>query len=454
MPAQNSTGPSQGFNYFYADVINPVVAPGLNAPVGSIYVYIQKIGPPLVYLHVAISPTAWTLLSGGGGPVTGDPNTIAYFNAGGNLADNLEAVFDGANNSIAFGKSTSAGGTMSTNGQPGSLAFGSAVSGGSIEVSGADSFAFGRAATNSVINSSGTGCIAGGYAVGGGNILSNGRGSVAQGYSDGASSVLFANLGPHVNAATFTFANARAGATVTSHGIGSLTFGSAVGSSELASGGTGCFAGGAVVDTGRILAQNAHGTPSFAFGYADSFGVITSSGASSVAFGMSIAAADPHTAGADLATIFGQSNVNNVFNCFVIGQYAAVTGNAGAWVGTDPAFIIGNGISGSPANAYELDKDGRITETGAKKLPVRVITGNDVLSARIDRAVILNDNTGSTFTLGLPVGEEGLYYKIGTAQANTSVWTLTPSGGNTVDLTTISSPTELIFSGNTWYQLA
>jgi hypothetical protein len=111
--------------------------------------------------------------------VTGTANTVAFFNASGNISSNAQFAFSQANYSIAFGPQSS-GGVVVSNGT-GSLAFGTA-SGGSSSIASENngSFAFGSTLASFAIQAAQVGCFAAGNALTGG-VVAAGIGSFAFG---------------------------------------------------------------------------------------------------------------------------------------------------------------------------------------------------------------------------------------------------------------------------------
>jgi hypothetical protein len=342
---------------------------------------------------------------------------------------------------------------------------------------GIGSIASGMVENNANITSIGTGALAGGTAQGDGvnpltapsQIQALGAGSIAYGTANLGAQILASAIG----SVAMGFAGNGLG-QLTSYGTGAFAMG-AVGTSAsnnstlLSAVGIGSFAFGSVDGNNSQMLANNYG--SFALGTVLSGFLITSSGISSFAGGhtligsvtaagrCSFAYGDDLNNTADLATTFGLGNHVDSYGSLVVGRYASSFGfTAAAWVATDPLIIAGNGTGfGTEANAYRLDKDGKITETAAIKVPVRAIAGNAVASARTDRKFILNDGSAGAYTLTLPAGEEGLYYGFGSAAANTSHWTLTPVGIDTVDgsITTIGvggvANGGFIFHAGVWY---
>ncbi len=407
-------------------------------------------------------------------PPTGDNNTIAYFDNTGALTDNINAKFDGSINSMSFGLIATGGSILSTGNS--ALSFGSADTSGVILSSGIGSQTNGLA-TGGTLTASGIGSEASGRPNGGGHITASGIGAMARGVggdgtisalADGALSIGSVTLNCQITAtAVGAFAHGQTAdaGNLRAEGIGSEAagYGQGAGQSGMHATGVGSKAFG--LSSVSISTINASGNGSIAHGVSNNNASINAIGNGSVArgqvaIGVSINASgngsygggnitadliasgsgafahgDAHTVSADLGTAFGIGHTSSSYSSFAIGRYALVTGTVGSWVSTEPAFVIGNGTGiGTEASAFQIDKDGKITETAANVVPIRVIgAGGDTLSARLDRKVILNSAAG-TENLTLPAGEDGLTFGIGFAgTSNVAVWTLVPNGADAID---------------------
>jgi len=388
------------------------------------------------------------------------------------------------------------GGSVYTSGD-GAFANGRAAGNGQVIASGAGSQAQGFTFTNSNIEASGAGAHASGYAFGdgaapdtttfitasgdgssatgqvtggyastisatGGGAFATGRidssiagliglitaggpGSFAQGYSEGGSIVAPGD-------GAFASGVVKAGGSISANGGGAHAFGAALnaGSSVTASGNCAFAIGLVNTDTLEI---NASGDGAYAGGNANS-GSVTSSGRAAFSHG------DFLINVATLGVNFGLGNVNTSYGCLIIGRFNFDDGwNGNAWVATNPAFLIGNGTDDlTRSNAFRVDKDGAIHETGSMRVPVRVVLAADVVvSARTDRSIIVNDPAAGAWNIQLPPGEEGLIFNFTAMAANTGVYTILPDGADTInDTSTLGSGPQvlgLIFSGGVWYNI-
>lgn len=509
--------------------------------------------------NITITPSGGdtlTIAATTGSP-TGDNNTLAYFDASGNLADNTDARFAAATNSMFFGSSGTAtidfsgpgsllhgtadnasifqalgpgsqvhgvvdnGSTIQATGS-GSHAHGSAIGNGStvIEATNPGATAMGAAVGNSaVLSAMGVGCMAfgaaqasssitasgaGSMAMGeanSGNILSSGDGSIALGLSafgsngtltasGGGSIALGAALNGKIVSNSFgsiamgqaaSQGSASGGLLSTSNGSiamgyaenrgfvsatnsGAIALGYSIagsgGINGILSSGLGSFAAGFADANGALAASvSASENGAFAFGYAfDNQSTITSSGLGSVIFGYVPNADSSSVSSGDGSFTAGQGHVNDSQLTAIFGRWAETTPSSpSTWVDTDPLFILGNGTAGaSRSNAARIDKDGKQYQMGAKRVPIRVITGSDSVSARGDQKIVMNDIAAGANTLTLPAGEEGLTFQLTLSSANTGTFTVTPTGGDTLEpniqlILNTSMPVSITFSTGVWY---
>lgn len=175
------------------------------------------------------------------------------------------------------------------------------------------------------------GAFRAGYAAGDEwNHSSVGQYSFAAGYNATASNSTSIALGNNVSS---------------TGGNGSL----AIGSMTFASGGS-SMAGG--------LYSTASGLYSFALGYG-----VQATRTGATALGNNTLAA------ADFATSMGQSTTANAFGSLVIGRFNLKEGTPGAWLASEPVFVIGNGTTAVPSNAFVVRKNGDVTMTGKITIP-------------------------------------------------------------------------------------
>lgn len=156
----------------------------------------------------------------------------------------------------------------------------------------------------------------------------------------------------------------------------------------------------------------------------------------------------------DYSATFGVGHVNSSYLCLVAGEYSDIPSSTpGSSVSTDLIFALGNGTSsGSRSNAFSIQKNGKITETGAKKVKIR--SSNNAaenFSEQTDYALVL---LAGASTVLLPAGEEGLVAKI--KNLSGGAITVNPTGGDTIDgaaslVVNSTEASELIYSGGIWY---
>lgn len=418
---------------------------------------------------------------------TGTANTLAFYNSSGNLDSNANAEFNETTNSMSFGtgpiSATGTGSlafgefTVGTTGEilaqyDGSLAHGLIAAGANADIiSGAGSHAFGY------INTGSDGHITAGGSAGSGDEGSLAFGRVTTNNSANIESVkgslAFGNtsfgsiqsLGS--GGLAFGYTPGTGSIRATSGSFGCLAFGVADGTGPtIHASGNGSFAGGQVATAGGtgITASNT----SLAFGYATNFNV-SATGTGSMAVGYaqtgnvttsgdnSTVRGDQLTSTGTLATSFGLGLTNGTYANFMMGRFASDAGTAGSWVSTDSVFQIGNGASaGSPATAFQIFKDGKLTTTGAQRhTAIRAVAAAASLSARTDGKILL-DLAGVTGNITLPAAEDGLEFSFGFKGAGAAVYTLVTSGGNTLDANlpaTITAPLKITALSGVWYSI-
>lgn len=336
-----------------------------------------------------------------------------------------------------------------------SVAGGHAITAGTIVSSGDSATAWGVAQTSGNITASGIASIARGSASGSGTIVASGDGSESRGRAQTLGSILASNAGSKANGMALD------SGTVSAGGEGSHASGRAENAlSAIRANGHGSRASGYAIAGGTILANglgshvfgyaplvglNATGKGGFAIGVADVGNIesladgafaggtgllssVTSNGVASFAYGTSLI-----INGANYAQTFGVGHQNNSYGAMIVGTYAeniAATGTS--FVSTDPAFIVGTGILGSPVNGFRVDKDGR-RETIAAHINkgIRTVSGVTSISARTDRTILV-DTTGGAATENLPAGVNGLeyYFDDSTGNASTNNITINANGAD------------------------
>jgi hypothetical protein len=430
----NNPPPQNVFNFDYAETFDPRVGGGYFAPKGSIFRFIPDMGPAvLLQKQDNGKSTNWTVIGGGGGPPMGNPSDVAFYDGvTGNLTfqdtfkflqttnflsiitTTLGGVFSStATNAVAFGSVRDAGSSIVNNGKN-SLVFGRATNAGTLASLSDDGLVFGQAVTTGTIQANSVASLVAGRADNGGTLQSSTTGC-------------------------FVFGLAQTGGTMTGSSLGSICFGLVDTTATITTTGQqGCFAGG----------------------FSSGGSSITASGNASFAFGIATAG-DSHTSAGDGSAVFGQGNTNNSFLGFALGRYVDTTGaTSAAWVSTDPLFIIGNGTgSGSLANAYRIDKDGKQTTTGAtSNTAVRAAVNPDTLSARTDRSLFVNTSVGAVaFVVNMPAGEPGLEFFVKDIGNNAAVnnITFTPNGGDVMEagsnITANSGSRHFQFFNGTWW---
>lgn len=366
---------------------------------------------------------------GGGGSPTGDPNTLAYFDASGNLAsndtqlqyfayvDNIQpsgiilgtfdpaTVLDFTEQGIINAQTTDP--STSITSVVYSLAMGLPQTGGHL-----------RAANYS---------IAHGNVSGINSTIDADAGSHAHGYATGGDqNIIQATSGSHAHGAiTSSGSDGRIYGLGHSHSFGLVEdpfFIEAQGQS---------FAGGRTNADGGVVAREC-----------------------SISFGTDIN--QNATSNAPYSYMFGLGHKSNSTHVTKFGRYSINTPGDGSWVDTEPLFILGNGTdTGNRSNAFQVDKDGKITETGAEIVPVREVTTSDTISERTDRIIIVNGSGANTLTL--PPGEDGLKYTFSPAGTNTGTWALDPDGAETLDANVPADigagAFSIIYLNTVWYRI-
>lgn len=353
----------------------------------------------------------------------------------------------------AHGSSDGSASTLSA-GADGTHSHGKVQSGGTIEASGVGASAHGDSNPGSIsasgvgskaagevnnasssITASGIGSFAQGQGTGGGDIVASGIAAMARGKADVGSQIL-ASGSASISAGLAEGSAQGVQATAT----GSMAHGYANGSgSEISASSQGGFAGGSASGSSRVVSAQAIGA--LAHGSA-SGGNIISGGNGSVAFGdasagtisatgtASLALGDNVVTNASYSAVIGLGHNNDSYATVTIGRFAPIPGgDPGSWVSTEPLLVLGNGAnSGSRDTAFQVDKDGKITEKGAKIFPIRELSSTDSLSARTDQKIIMNDTLAGTNTIQFPPGENGLSYQFALATTNTGTWQFIPDG--------------------------
>lgn len=445
---------------------------------------------------------AVTVTIPGGGSATGDTDTLAFFDAAGNLSSNTDIIVDEVDGRFTFAVATGGGGITSFG--TGTLIQGIADTNGTLSVNGTGSAVFGSSTNNSVlsanngfvfggadgalsaisasgggaaqgialaggviegtnlgahglgyvtgssseISATGTGSTAQGAAEGGGLISSTGEGSLASGHVDGVGAALISgNQGSVALGAAIGSSN-----TINATGIGSVAMGSAsLGTnSTVTASGRGAIAFG--LSNGFSI--NAAADGSLSGGYANGADVI-SNGAGSLAFGNDL----------DVSGVYSQAlgvgHVNTSDNCLAVGHYADVAGVASSPSATDTLLAIGNGVIGVPANAFSVDRDGRVVTTASRIDQVTLPAIGDItVNARTDRRILLDvSGSGNSWNINLPAGEDGLVFKFSPRSGGgTDTYTLVPNGLDVLDTQVAAlfldgtSSQEIIFFGGTWYR--
>ena len=347
--------------------------------------------------NITLTPVGNNIaISSTGAAPVGVPFSLAYYNSLGNLSSDPPQVF--------FGVGVSRPASL---GNSGSLAFGRiSVLGGIIATNAFGSLAFGNVAgVSGVISTNGIGSLAFGDSPLG-TISSSGNGSLS-------------------------FGNITTVTSIQSTGIGSLAFGSCTTPANfIQSAGEGSFAGGKPV-TNAVFAG---GAGSFAFG-------------------------DNVQAAGDYSTVLGQGGAATAFGCTVVGVFGNAAGTVGASIPTEPAFVVGSGVLGTPANGFQVDKDGRNTVLASHvNQAIRIVAAATAINARTDYTIIY-DQAGASGNFNLPAGEDGLEFRFGPKGAGAATYTLVPNGGDTLDANVQSSLHTGIFQTiqfitGTWYVIA
>lgn len=318
---------------------------------GSLLRYANEIGVSKLFIKQDEGITTnWALVGPGGSAPLGDPNTLAFFDGGGNLDSETKFSLEEVNAQFAFGNRL-AGGLITAGGNS-TLAFG-IVNAGTLNSSGQGSIAFGTASVaGALVTSTGIGSFAMGSTLGlaasgfVAQIRAVNSGAVAMGRAAvqgpiGAGSAIMESLGQ----GSFTLGYVESGATMRSNGFGSFVMGASDGQGFAAplmlADHNGCFALGiatnvnggttaSLVQAGDSGVGNARAC--FVMGHAAGGGIVRAIGKSSFAFG----GADTLSLGAATCTVeatgqsafaFGRvTSPNSTINASGTSSYAG--GNA------------------------------------------------------------------------------------------------------------------------------
>lgn len=455
-------------------------------------------------ISITNTATEITIANTGGGTVTGDPNTVAYFDAAGNLNDNLDARFDGTINAMALlntpGTITLSGlsalicsrgdtsETVTASGIAASI-HGAFLTGATATASSTGSLVRGfSSTTGSMTAGTGAGASVFGSATNAGTLTATAAGAKASGSASNSGSISAATIGSHAMGAVNASAQIVAGSGGT---YGSLAFGGLSDSALISSTGSGSVAHGGGANAGsQIVANNdgshAHGVvsnagkvratglASHAHGNANTYEILASGRgafAGGTALGANMTASseaafaygEGHNVSGDYAQALGLGQNNSSYAALLIGRFGITTGaTTNAWVATDPLFVAGNGTGvGTEASAYTLDKDGKITTTAAERNLAQALTAVDTtLSARSDRVLFVNTSgVGANITITLPAGENGLEFWIKDSGGNASVRNvlIAATGGDVVEasanITNDRGARHLQYFAGTWYIL-
>lgn len=292
----------------------------------------------------------------------GNPNTIAFYNATGDLSSSTDATLDITTASVAFGL----GGTFTSTGN-GSLAHGTNEGAGTIEASASGSSAYGRTTAASTIIASGFGSSAYGSATSAATILASQSGASASGTASGASSTITSEgVGSFAYGSTTTAGELRAsssgsiamgravGANVTSSGNGSLSLGFATTGATLSAEGSGSFAAGNSSTSGVLLST---GNGSISMGFAEDSGELVSNGAGSIAMGYATSSDSQIVSSSSGTFARGYSESGATIAATGLGATAQgyASGSSSSIVATeDGAFASGTADSGSSIEASDI----------------------------------------------------------------------------------------------------
>lgn len=166
------------------------------------------------------------------------------------------------------------------------------------------------------------------------------------------------------------------------------------------------------------------------------------------------------TLSSDYSAAFGQNHIAQGYNQFIIGRFGVAQGTTGSYVSTDDAFNIGNGANaGSRNNAFTVSKDGKLLTTAAHRdSAIRLVTGADSISARTDHTIVF-DTTTAGGNLSLPAGEKGLAFEFVSKGSGGATYTLLANGGDVFDPSATSSftgpgKTVLRYLSGVWYSIS
>jgi hypothetical protein len=132
----------------------------------------------------------------------------------------------------------------------------------------------------------------------------------------------------------------------------------------------------------------------------------TASGEASTAIG------NNSKASGNKAVAIGSQLISKSVNCFVAGQLNDTTSiSSVTWIGTDPLFIIGNGIFGSRSNAMTVLKNGNtgIGTISPQKL-LHISAGVSGVTPTASSVALFEDNTDVSINLMTPDADESAVY--------------------------------------------
>lgn len=324
--------------------------------------------------------------NGSGSSPTGDPNTVAFFNGAGNIADQTNFSWTGTHlgilqttpKAVIHADSTTTSGTVGTG-----------------------AFVFGRINTTNNI--------------GNGSVLFSSQGGGA-----GVSNSAIANDSLVAGTNNSILAGDRSAVFGTSNTIN-------------------CSQGNNFIlgTAGQILGTIGD---EFIAGQSNTINVTGGNGGSA-AFGgsnsitgtvasNSFVTGNSNSLTGDLSAGFGLGSIIQGYAQLVAGRYNLAQGTAGSWVSNDDLFILGNGVNnGSRSNAFKVTKDGSacIEKEVLNAVDTPVFTGSQQIDTANRTFIKMNSNGPVTLatpalTAGTREGQTVILYNNNTTPGFTISW--------------------------------
>lgn len=233
--------------------------------------------------------------------------------------------------------------------------------------------------------------------------------------------------------------------------LGNITNGSVGAQREIIADGSASFAMGTMTTNDPSTSSiKTLATGAFAFGYIDNtFNgksvIVDNGGYGSMLFGADLYSNTPFT------FLFGAGHVSNEQYQLLCGSYSDIALN--------PIFAVGNGVSGTPSNSFEVRNDGAYKTSGTQTRKVRTISAFpytiDSISPDDVVIAVTSAPTDEVFLPAAPV--EGKYYTVVTDSSSTDNLIINGNGnniaGSPTDLLGINDNMKFIFGNGQWQKI-